>query len=128
MTCLYCNTRMYANYLYCNTRMYATCPLSTCVHLRKTRVSNFLELRNFWPFRPLMPLSHQLVPCHRIQTATDQPEYIPYHQPYVDLYHVINEASPTTYACPSCIHHHTIMHASSYNIDIPQPSTSSSKI
>jgi hypothetical protein len=33
--------------------------------------------------------------------------HIPYHQSYVDLYHIINEASQKTYAFPSCIHHHT---------------------
>ena len=91
-TYLFCSPCMYATRLHYNMYMYVSFPLSAHVHLQKTRESILLHLWNF------LPLSHSPITCHCIQPITSQPVL---SQPQTNLYH------STTYACSSCIHHHT---------------------
>ena len=88
----------------CSLRMYVTCLLATYVCMRPVLLQSVYNFRKlgllvFYNSKTFGPLDLHCL-CHiHLQhvTATN----------FCHLYHVINEESPKTYACPSCIHHHT---------------------
>jgi hypothetical protein len=85
---------MYMTCLYCNTHMYASFSLLAYIHLHKTRVSKTSQLL---PFGPLPPLSHP--PVTATATLLSLPNMY-HHRPLTNPYHQL------IYACSSCIHHH----------------------
>jgi hypothetical protein len=106
MNCLCCIMHMCMTYLYFIMCMYMTFPISTYIYLQKTRVfqlSATLKLLSLQTFTGIYHINLQPV------TATN----------LCHIYHVINEASPITYACPSCIHHHTTWISLNHIITIP---------
>jgi hypothetical protein len=114
----------------CSLCMYMTCPLSACVQPQKTRVSSFLELQNFWPFRPLLPLSHQPVTTvtvyhiisNHMQICTmssmkhlQQPMHVPH------AYIIIQHRYPSTKYSTQSISIRTISYVPYIRVFLTQP-------